>query len=119
MARIGKRDKEYQRKIARERVEILLRKAREVVREDEELARRYTYLAWRIAQKHRVKLGKKKYTFCRKCFVPWTPETLQVRLVTRPYPMVVYRCLRCGAEYRIPYIREKKARRKGVSIPNK
>ncbi len=118
MVRIGKRDKDYQRKVAAERVGILLRRAREVLREDEELARRYVYLAVRVARKHQVKLGKRKYTFCRRCFVPWTPETVKVRLVTRPYPTVVYRCLRCGAEYRIPYVREKKGEGVGVSNPN-
>ena len=118
MPKIGKEDKEYQRKIARERVWILLREARKVVKEDENLAKYYVETAVKLARKHRVRLGKLKYTFCRRCFVPFTPETVRVRLVRKPYPMVVYKCLRCGAEYHVPYVREKKEKRKAVSQAN-
>ena len=116
MAKIKARDKEYQRKIARERVEILLERARKT--EDEELARRYVKLAVRIARKHRIRLGKLKYTFCRRCYTPWNAETVKVRLIHDPYPAVIYRCLQCGAEYRIPIVREKKLRRKKVRNGN-
>jgi len=110
VARITRRDKEYQRKIAAERVEILFSLAEKT--EDRELARRYVDLATRVARKHRVKLGKWKLRFCKNCKTLWDAETLRVRLISRPYPMIVYQCLVCGWERRIPLVREKKERRR-------
>ncbi len=112
MVRIGKREKEHQRKVASERVDVLLSLAEKFAKDRPERARRYVELAWEIAKKHRVRLGKRKRRFCRKCFTYWTAGTLRVRLVHNPYPMVVYRCLVCGEEYRFPYVREKKMRAK-------
>ena len=106
--RIKKSDKEYQRKIARERIEILFSLAEKEAKTHPERSRRYAQLIWELSKKYKVRLGKKKYRFCRRCFTWWTPETLKVRLVRRPYSMVVYKCLVCGAEYRFPLIREKK-----------
>ena len=114
MVKVGKRDKDYQRKVARERVMVLFDLAERTANTHPERSRRYVELAWKVAKKHRVKLGKLKYRFCRKCYTWWTDETLRVRIVQRPYPMVVYKCLTCGEEYRIPIVREKKERRKAV-----
>jgi len=59
-------------------------------------------LIWELAKKYRIRLGRKKYRFCRTCFTWWTADSLRVRLVHDPYPAVLYRCLRCGREYRFP-----------------
>jgi len=107
--RITARDKAYQRRIAGERIKILI----ELARRNKKYSRRYVELAWRLARKYRVKLGKVKYTFCRKCFTLWTPETLRVRIVHNPYPRVVYKCLVCGAEYSIPIRNVNKKRKSG------
>lgn len=101
--RITAKDKAYQRRIAKERIKILLRLAKE----NKKYSRRYVELAWRLAKKYRVRLGKVKHTFCRRCFTLWTTETLRVRIVHNPYPRVVYKCLICGTEYSFPIIREK------------
>ena len=114
MVRIRKGDKDYQRKIAEERVKILFSLAEKGAKENPDRSRRYVELGWRIAKKHRVKLGDLKKRFCKKCFTWWTDETLKVRIVHRPYPMVVYKCLVCGEEYRYPIVKEKKEERQAV-----
>ncbi len=114
MVRIRREDKNYQRKVAEERVKILFSLAEKEAKKNPERSRRYVELGWRIAKKHRVKLGGLKKRFCRKCFTWWTDETLKVRLVHKPYPMVVYKCLVCGEEYRFPIVREKKEKGSAV-----
>ena len=119
MVRIKRRDKEEQRRIARERIDILFSLARKIQKDNPERSRKYVKRAWEIAKKYRIRLGKRKYTFCRKCFTLWGPDTLTVRLIHEPYSTVLYKCKVCGAEYRIPYVRERKERRKKVQETNR
>ncbi len=97
------RDKREMRKIARERIEILLSRAEK--ERDSVLAKRYVDLALRIAKKYRVRIPKRwKRRFCKKCHAFWHPgENLLVRLVKKPHPHVLYICLECGRKYRFPY----------------
>lgn len=86
--------------IARQRARILFKLAVEKARSgDYELARRYVYIAFRIAQKARLKFSRiYKRKYCRKCFIPLIPGvTLSIRIKSEGRgSRVVYRCLLCG-----------------------
>ena len=63
------------------------------------LAKRYVSIARRLAMRHRVRLGSKR--FCKKCGVPWIPgATLRVRLSGKK---ALYICLACNKVKRFPY----------------
>lgn len=99
------RDKREIKRIARERIEILLSEAEGVAREYPERAKRYVELAIRVAKKNKVRIPRRyKYRFCKKCFAWWVPgRNVVVRLVSRPKPTIVYKCLECGRIYRRGY----------------
>ena len=93
--------------LAIQRAEILLRLARQTYIRDEDLARRYVYLAFALAKRARVKLPRHmKRSFCRSCYTPLIPGvTARVRLRSDHMPHVVVKCLACGRYYRYPYKR--------------
>ena len=98
-----KRDKKLEKRIARERIEILLDKA---LKSDPPFSRRYVELAMRIASRYRIRIPEKyRNTFCRKCFTPYTSTTSKIRLNRG---VKVIECLRCGYVKRIPYKPKKK-----------
>ena len=93
-----KRDKRLEKRIARERIEILLEKA---LKSEIPFSRRYIELAMRIASRYRVRIPEKfRNTFCRKCYTPYTSRTSKVRL-SRGVRVIT--CLHCGYIKRIPY----------------
>ncbi len=94
-----KREKSLEKKIARERIEFLLEKAHEVKGKDYELARRYVELAVKIAKKYRIRLGKRKTMFCKKCLYPYRGDRFRVRVHKS---RVIITCLNCGYERRVP-----------------
>lgn len=88
-----KRDKALEKRIARERIDFLLRLADEVKFRDYELARRYVELSVRIAKKYRIRLKKKKLRFCRACLHPYRHDRMRVRVSKG---VVRITCLNCG-----------------------
>lgn len=95
-----KREKRLERKIAKERIEILLQRAEKYKNIDYELARRYVELAKKISMKYRVRIPKKyKITFCKKCLYPYKHGRFRVRIRKS---RVIITCLNCGFERRIP-----------------
>ena len=64
------------------------------------LKRAYVKHMRALAEKVQLKLPfTLKNAFCRRCSEPFTLEpekTYTVRLQTRPVPMIVYTCLKCG-----------------------
>ena len=52
-------------KISKDRIAKLLHLSKEVLKDDEELSKRYVKLARKIAMRHRIKLGNR--LFCKKC----------------------------------------------------
>ncbi len=94
-----RRNKKLERKIAKERIEYLLSKADEIKYDDYELSKRYIELTRKIALKYRIRLGKRKYRFCKKCRYPYRADKIRVRISKG---VVRITCLNCGYVRRIP-----------------
>ena len=98
-------------KIAEERIDILFNRADEVFTKNPERSHRYVEMARNIAKKYNMKMpeiwGKR---FCRSCHHFMKPGlNCQIRLSESS---VVIKCLECGNINKIPYIKEKKERRR-------
>lgn len=94
--------------VARERIDILIRQARETVEKNESLSRRYVDLVRRISErtKVRVPLETKKY-LCKNCGIIMVPgRNARVRLYARTGGLVIT-CLSCGVFRRYPVSRRK------------
>ncbi len=90
-----------QRKIARERVKMLLGKADDVFSKDKKSADRYVALARRIAMKLNLRLpSTQKRKFCRHCGCYLRPG-VNLRVRTREGKLVYY-CLECKKFWRMP-----------------
>ena len=98
-------------KIAEERIDILFNKADEVFTKHPERSHRYVEMARNIAKKYNMNMpdtwGKR---FCHSCYHFMKPGlNCQIRLSESS---VVIKCLECGKINKIPYIKEKKERRR-------
>ncbi len=90
--------------VARERVDLLLRQAREILPRDVELSKRYVGLAQKISKRTKVRIPReKKHYLCKHCGQPLIPgRNARVRL--RPTnSRIIISCLACGAIRRYPY----------------
>ena len=80
------------RAVATERCDYLLKLACSNWKKEPSLAKRYVTMARRLAMRHRVRLGSKR--FCKKCGAPWIPGvSLRVRLSQKK---ALYICLGCN-----------------------
>jgi len=102
------------RHIAEERISILLRLARDTVKSDPSLSKRYVELAQRIAMRSGVRLGAQRKQFiCKNCKSPLVPGVnCRVRVRTEYGTRVVVTCLECGSIKRYPAVKEKRLKRK-------
>lgn len=92
------KDRKEQRKIAKERMDILLEKATEKNPRSKE----YSELAKKISLKARVPVPHdKRGLFCKKCQTPFNSETVRQRTNTR-HKIVEKRCLACGYKQKTP-----------------
>ncbi len=98
-----------QKRIARDRIMLLLRMADDIVRENPQLAERYGDIARRLSLRARVRIPEEySWRYCRRCKKLMFPGVnAVVRLRSRRYPHMVIKCLRCRCINRRPYIREK------------
>jgi ribonuclease P protein subunit RPR2 len=108
--RRGRRPK-WMLKIAEERIDILFNRADEEFIVHPERSHRYVEMARNIAKKYNMKIpatwGKR---FCRSCQHFMKPGiNCQIRLSDSS---VIIKCLECGNINKIPYIKEKKERRR-------
>ncbi|MCK5047357.1 MAG: ribonuclease P [Candidatus Heimdallarchaeota archaeon] len=94
----SRREKQATKKIAQERVEILLTLADGIYSEDPELAQRYGDLARKIVMKARIRMPEKwRIRFCRKCKKFLYPGiTTHVRIKSGASSRVVYYCDICN-----------------------
>lgn len=95
-----KREKKIEKKIAKERIEILFKLMEDMKGENYDLARKYVELARKIAMKYRVKIPKEyKLKFCKKCLYPYKEGKFRVRIAKS---RVIITCLNCGYTKRVP-----------------
>ncbi|RQD82362.1 MAG: ribonuclease P [Methanocalculus sp. MSAO_Arc2] len=93
------------KKIARERIGILVHIAEEWVHLDIALSRRCIALARRIAMKHRLRIPKRyRRQYCRKCHVFLVPGyTSRIRI---QHGKVIVTCLACSHRMRYPVVKQ-------------
>lgn len=89
--------------IARERIEILVRQAKEMALKDEDLSRRYVDLARRISKRTKVRIpGEWKRYLCKGCGIALVPgDNAKIRLHARNSGVVIT-CQSCGFVKRYP-----------------
>jgi len=92
------------KQIALQRIHTLFRLAREVIREDPELAQRYVKIARKIAMGTKLRLPREyRRLVCRNCKSFILPGVnCRIRIQSRREPHVVITCLNCGKHSRIP-----------------
>ncbi len=108
-----KKAKEREKDLAKQRIVRLLRLADEVYPSEPELGLRYGELARRLALRTKVRIPEEwKWRYCKGCGSFLYPGiNADVRTRDRRLPHLVIRCRLCGEMRRIPYLREKRARR--------
>lgn len=106
------------KKLALSRIQIILTQAKKIIREDERLAQRYTYLARKISMASRIRIGREyNYLICRGCkrlIIPGINCTVRIR--QRREPHIVVSCSYCGNHRRIPLSISQRIT-KSVNIP--
>ncbi|RLF17560.1 MAG: ribonuclease P [Thermoprotei archaeon] len=100
------------RELARERIDILFNMAVKVYPHNKELARRYVFLAFKIAMRARIRIPRRwRWRYCKKCFSPMIPGVnALVRIKPKGESYIVIHCLDCGNIYRIPLKRRDRGR---------
>jgi ribonuclease P protein subunit RPR2 len=108
--RRGRRQK-WMIRIAEERINILFQHAEEELTHNPERSHRYVQMARNIGQKYNIKnQPAMKSRICKSCHRFLQPGVnSQIRLSNSS---IHIRCLECGEIRRIPYIKEKKERRR-------
>ncbi len=98
-------------KIAEERINILFRRAEEELSHNPERSHRYVQMARDIAQKYNIKIEPAwNRRYCKSCHKFLRPGVnSRVRLTDSS---IFIKCLECGEIRRIPYLKEKKERRR-------
>jgi ribonuclease P protein subunit RPR2 len=95
------------RRIASERMKMLLKMARENIKENPDLAQRYTDLAREFGMRFKLRIPQEyRSLICRHCKSFILPGVnCRVRLQRRREPHIVITCLNCGGHMRIPFTR--------------
>lgn len=92
---------EYQIKIAKERIAILINEAEKIAEQDMNLARRYFQLARKIGMRYNIRLGKTKRKFCKNCYTYLIPgKTSQHKIKNGT---ITITCILCRKSARYPY----------------
>jgi len=97
-------EKRLRKKIACERVNVLIKEAERMWEKDKELSRKYVKRAWAIKLRFKLKLSKElKTSFCKKCFAVWIPgKTVDIKFNQREH-IIEYVCKECGYKKRFKY----------------
>ncbi|MFQ5887253.1 MAG: ribonuclease P protein component 4 [Candidatus Hydrothermarchaeales archaeon] len=98
-------------RIAQERIDILLQRAEDVFYSDREKAKRYVELSRKIAMRYNIRMSRKwKRRICKGCHAFLKPgENCRIR--TKDAKLIIT-CLECGHITRIPFLKERKQKRK-------
>lgn len=95
---------EWQQKIAKERIDLLFKLAKEEFDRKEQRSRRYIGLARKLGMRYNVRFSRKmKDSFCKKCDTLFVPgRTMQTR-VDSAAKSVIIKCKNCNYSYRKRY----------------
>jgi len=97
---------EKQKAIAKERIKILFKQAKDIFKKDKKLANRYIKLARELAMKYKIRIPPNlKRQFCKHCYKYLMPS-INARIRTRDNKIVYY-CLECKKYMRFPYSKKK------------
>jgi ribonuclease P protein subunit RPR2 len=90
--------------IATERIAILYALANETHKTDPKLSAQYVKLIKQISRHYKIKLDKDvKRHICKKCGALLVPgKNLSIKIVSSKR-FILYKCLDCGKEAKIPY----------------
>src|SRR5260370_34561558 len=90
--------------VARERIDLLLGQAVEILPRDTNLAKRYVGLARRISTRTKVRIPReKKHYLCKNCGQPLVPgKNARIRLRSGNSRIIIS-CLSCGSVLRDAY----------------
>ena len=95
------KDKDKQRKIAKERVDVLFQQAKQIFPKNPVRANRYVDLARKIAMKVNIRMPKKfKRQYCKHCF-SFLQSGVNSTTRIRDRKVVIY-CKECKKYTRIP-----------------
>jgi ribonuclease P protein subunit RPR2 len=95
---------EWQRRIARERIEILFKLAEQEFPEHKDRSNRYVELARKIGMKYKVRIPRElKRKFCRKCYAYIKPGVNCKVTIDSQKKYVEYKCEECGHVKRYIY----------------
>ncbi|KZX16756.1 ribonuclease P protein component 4 [Methanobrevibacter cuticularis] len=97
--------------IAKERMNILFAMAKSEYNLNPERSNRYVYLALKISKKYNTKIPLKwKRNYCKNCYKFLKPGTnSRIRLSNS---QVNIKCMECNSTMHIPYMNEKKLKRR-------
>jgi len=96
-----KENPELQKKIAKERIDILFKEAGSIAKEEPALAKRYMKLAKKIGMRYNIRLGKLKRRFCKHCYAYFLPGVnCSQRLKNKK---ITIKCFTCNKTIRYPY----------------
>lgn len=99
---------EWQKRLARERVENLFSLAESSFQSNPERSHRYVRLARKIAMRYNIRIPRgMKTRFCRKCYKYLKPNINSTVRTRTSQKAVILTCLECGHVMRYPYRREK------------
>ena len=95
--------KSKQKKIASERIEILLDQAKKTFKKSKSLANRYVFLARKLSMKYKVKIPRElKRLYCKHCYKFLSPKNKRIKNKT-----IIYHCPNCKKISRYPFNKKK------------
>ncbi len=102
----------WQKRIAKERINILMKKAEEFALKKPQYSRRYVQMALKIAMRYNLSIPDEfRKRFCRKCHSFLVPGSNSTVRTSSRQKAVITKCLNCGHVMRYPYRKEKSKKR--------
>tara|TARA_Y100000310_G_scaffold333976_1_gene412662 strand:+ start:471 stop:767 length:297 start_codon:yes stop_codon:yes gene_type:complete len=95
------RNKQEEKKIARERIKILFDSAEKVFPENPERANKYVVQARKLAMKCNLSLGRYKRKLCKHCY-SFLRTGVNARIRTKDGVLIIY-CRNCKKYTKIPF----------------
>ena len=99
-----KKLKQARKKIALERIDLLLGMAKDMLSKDPELSKRYVQIVEKMRKRFNIRrTDEMKRSYCKKCYTYWSMgKTVKVRYDKRN-KLKLYICQACGKVYKCAY----------------